>query len=326
MPRGFYYTLEGSSAVLAKTVREKMGYCSMRRLASGQSVLLTRRTQAFSLLELLVVIAVSALVIAIVLPSLSMARESAHVAVCLTNMRELGQASSSYVEDAGHLTQPWHLGFDYSAGEITTVSEYIFGGFQTNVDHPVLGDKVDARKIHTNDRPYNKYIAPGLCDGPVQSYVCPSDRFTATTRIESPCSPPVISNVPSWTLNGNSYSLNWNWLDSAPWSSKLAYYKQIDRMTAAGRELLRLKVGGAASRFVLIMESPMNAYMQDARPPGGAQGVSCQTRLGTGWHRRFSRYNVGFFDGHVEYRFVDTRFSRGAGYDTWPEAYTLKGF
>lgn len=295
-------------------------------LASGHHAAFASRARAFSLLELLVVLGISAIVIAIALPSLSSARESAHIAVCLSNIREIGQASGAYIQDSGMPTEPWHLGFDYPNGEILKVSEYVYGGFQSQLVHPVLGDKLDSRKIHTADRPYNKYIAPGLCDGPVDAYICPSDRFTATTKIESPCSDPIINNTSSWMLNGNSYSLNWNWLDAPPWNSKLAHYTKIWDMSAGGREMLRLKVGGAASKFVLFMENPMNAYMQDAKPPGGAHGTSCQQQLGTGWHKKVSKYSVGFFDGHAEHRFIDTRYSRGAGYETWPEPYTLSGF
>ncbi|HPF39331.1 MAG TPA: prepilin-type N-terminal cleavage/methylation domain-containing protein [Phycisphaerae bacterium] len=298
----------------------------MPHLANGQHAAFARRARAFSLLELLVVIAISAIVIAIALPSLSSARESAHIAVCLSNIRELGQTSAAYIEDAGLPTEPWHLGFDYSGGAIEKVSEYVYGGFQAELDHPVLGDKLDTQKIHTNERPYNKYIAPGICNGPVDTYICPSDRFTATTKIEAPCSQPVVNNTPSWMINGNSYSLNWNWLDAPPWNSKLAYYTKIWDMSAAGREMLRLKVGGSASKFVLFMENPMNAYMQDAKPPSGSHGTSCQTQLGVGWHKQVSRYSVGFFDGHAAHRFIDTRYSSGPGYETWPEPYTLSGF
>lgn len=294
--------------------------------ASGHQPALATRVRAFSLLELLVVIAISAIVIGIALPSLSSARESAHIAICLSNMREIGQASGSYIQDTGYATEPWHLGFNHPGGTIDKVTEYVYGGFQSKAVHPVLGDKIDARKIFTNERPYNKYIAPGICNGPVDTYICPSDRFTATTKIETPCSQPVISNTPSWKVNGNSYSLNWNWLDAPPWNSKLAHYTKIWDMSAAGRELLRLKVGATASKFVLFMENPMNAYMQDAKPPGGGHGTSCQTQLGTGWHKQVSKYTVGFYDGHAEHRFIDTRYSSGPDYETWPEPYTLTGF
>ena len=86
--------------------------------ATGHQTALASRSRAFSLLELLVVIAISAIVIGIALPSLSSARESAHIAICLGNMRELGQASGSYIQDTGFPTQPWHLGFNHPGGDI----------------------------------------------------------------------------------------------------------------------------------------------------------------------------------------------------------------
>src|SRR5690606_5922246 len=103
--------------------------------------------------------------------------------------------------------------------EIDTVSEYVYGGFQARLVHPVFGDKVDSRRVYTEDRPFNRYIAPGVCNGPINAYVCPSDSFMATTRPETPCNAPVITNDASWTINGNSYAMNWNWLSAPPWNS-----------------------------------------------------------------------------------------------------------
>ena len=59
----------------------------------------TRRRAAFTLVELLVVIGIIALLISILLPSLSAARESASRARCLSNNRQLVVASVMYVDD-----------------------------------------------------------------------------------------------------------------------------------------------------------------------------------------------------------------------------------
>ncbi|HSW46978.1 MAG TPA: prepilin-type N-terminal cleavage/methylation domain-containing protein [Phycisphaerae bacterium] len=76
------------------------------------------RCRAFTLIEILVVVAIIALLIAILVPTLARAKEQTRRVVCLSNMKQMGVAFSAYGSDSkGNL--PWPARFRYMlmAGE-----------------------------------------------------------------------------------------------------------------------------------------------------------------------------------------------------------------
>ena len=64
-------------------------------------------THAFTLLELLVVVAVIALLLAILLPALSAANEAGRATICGTNIHQLLQGAIAYSEDNDFI-MPWY--------------------------------------------------------------------------------------------------------------------------------------------------------------------------------------------------------------------------
>ena len=69
-----------------------------------------RKPRAFTLVELLVVIGIIALLISILLPSLANARRSANCVKCLSNLRQLNVALSSYMQTSKGRVFPYYGG------------------------------------------------------------------------------------------------------------------------------------------------------------------------------------------------------------------------
>ncbi|MEM1213147.1 MAG: prepilin-type N-terminal cleavage/methylation domain-containing protein [Planctomycetota bacterium] len=74
------------------------------------------RNRGFTLIELLVVLSIIALLIAILLPALQSAREASRATLCLSNMRQIGIASTLYATDHDGTMRPGFLGPSYPHG------------------------------------------------------------------------------------------------------------------------------------------------------------------------------------------------------------------
>ncbi len=286
---------------------------------------LGRSAAGFTLIELLVVISIIAVLISILLPALASAKESANVTQCLANLGQIGKTSEMYANDndkggyGSYPTQPWHLGRQYAGLNATYVSEWVYGGFQTSIPHPYYGPGGDWHVYPTEVRPYTKYISPGTIGKVVlKNYVCPSDKSHISSFQDDYGVPPSTDDrYGAWEINGNSYPINWYWYDDPRFDDRRDY-GDIAKMSDCGSETLSKKVGGTAAEFILFWEDNMDALMHDAKPPDGSEGQSLLQYLAVGWHRKLSVYSAAFLDGHAEYRFFDTRYTRGPGYNIRP--------
>jgi prepilin-type N-terminal cleavage/methylation domain-containing protein len=243
--------------------------------------------RAFTLIELLAVVAIIALLIAILLPGLAAAREQGKIARCLANLHAILTANETYSAE-----------FDGAAVPMVAQLEpnrwlrgpNVFGGASSDDYWRTVADGIFY--LPASARPMNRVMFSDPVDegDELPVYRCPSDRFNFMRGWED-------TSLSAYEDFGVSYAMNWHAVedlipsaDADTWNS-VRYYKQ---MRAAGRADFN-------SRFIIFMEEPLNASFQ-AR----AQLV--------GYHNVFSRHAVGFADGHAEMANIDSRTWCGPGW------------
>ncbi len=154
--------------------------------------------RAFTLIELLVVISIIALLVAILMPALSHARQQANTSVCMSNVRQIGLGFIYYAMDNNDYAMP--------AYEPET---------NTHWWGHVLSDGIDHKQgvLYT-------YLESGLGEDSV--YECPAQRF-GSYRLQG--KPSTMADEPKWissTYGYNGYYLSppanhWDNIQHRPW-------------------------------------------------------------------------------------------------------------
>jgi len=87
-----------------------------------------RRHAGFTLIELLVVISIIALLVAILQPSLTAAREQARIAKCLSNLRSSIQFTHMYMDTDSNKVIEWYKFPAIPGFGVTLYTNAVFGG------------------------------------------------------------------------------------------------------------------------------------------------------------------------------------------------------
>ncbi|MBN1854988.1 MAG: DUF1559 domain-containing protein [Pirellulales bacterium] len=152
---------------------------------------------AFTLVELLVAIAIIGILMGLLLPAIQAARESARRAQCANNLRQIGLALWQHHDATGH----------FPAGNFASRIGVCTGGELTGEDNPsqdhvnwaiLILPYLDERPLFEqydfstyNEAPENKAVR----ESQVAVYQCPSDQETSTLTV------PGFGPAAAWDLN-----------------------------------------------------------------------------------------------------------------------------
>ena len=143
------------------------------------SKILTQSTQkqanlqhGFTLVELLVVVAIIAMLVLLLLPAINAARESARQSTCLSNVRQIGLAMANFESATSYYPPSWSEPVDG-----TGAGWSIHGRLLPFLEEKVVGDRInfregyDAAPLFEGEKLSSVRIAP---------YLCPSEKHDET--------------------------------------------------------------------------------------------------------------------------------------------------
>jgi prepilin-type processing-associated H-X9-DG protein len=250
-----------------------------------QRVCTKNNIPAFTLMELLVVMAITCLLIALILPVLGLARKIGRRTICQGNLKQI--------------TYSWHMYFeDYD------------GLFYHNLRADTLYGGWKSLKYPTATRPLNSYLSIPNCpesESEAKVFKCPSDTGDIGTKAFS-----------SFSYRGSSYRTN-ILLVGQEQVGPLAG-EETEELRTLRQEInsrlphLRFSSIGHPERLLFVGDSPW--AVQWLFPPYGE---------GPSWHEHHIHYNLSFLDGHVKFLQINKGRLINSGYTVIPfeELYEL---
>ena len=271
--------------------------------------------EAFTLVELLVVVSIIALLIAILLPSLQNARRLAKRAACRANVRSIAQAGLTYaVEDPHELAIPIGEGDGHPLHQQVYYSYVGFGGKSglgvTGSTRESLwsGNNLMA-SVH---RPMNELLYPGGLMGGTPSrsggiswskdakqslsvYHCPADRgFPGFHQIGWE-----VSGLSGYDYFGTSYACNPLFVGYPGEGERLQsngmYLRPVSRTPSPSNTVLYWEYAARYATFA----ANTGDYDQSGCYWGSEPYTTWADYTAKGHHGRDFHFNTSFADGHT---------------------------
>jgi prepilin-type N-terminal cleavage/methylation domain-containing protein len=161
---------------------------------------LARARAAFTLLEVLVALTIIAVLLSVMLPALGHARTVSARTMCAANLRQLGHAWQTYLQDTNR--------FPISKGSL----DWAWGGAE------FVGP--DRRPILAAERPLNRFVGAGAQEssadpGRVSAFRCPTDGGIFHSR-ERRAEGSILNGRSCFETYGTSYQANGSLAGASP--------------------------------------------------------------------------------------------------------------
>jgi prepilin-type N-terminal cleavage/methylation domain-containing protein/prepilin-type processing-associated H-X9-DG protein len=244
----------------------------------GWKCTLRRRNPAFTLVELLVVLAVITILAALLLPALAAARAKARAITCLNNVRQLGLAAQIYTDEFGERL-PYNLG----ESEIrAAVAQNHYLNWNSSI--------MDWEVVNSDNTNIALVTLGGI--GPytgrnAKIYKCPNDNYVSD-----------IQATAGWSSRVRSISMNAMVGDAGEFSKSGANVNNPDY-----RQFFKTsQVTKPSQIFVFIEEHPNS--IDDGYFINNPETLTW-TNLPAAFHN--GAMNISFVDNHVEmHKWLDT--------------------
>jgi len=239
----------------------------------------------FSLIELIVVVAIMAVLLGILIPISMIVRENARNAVCYSNLRQLTGAMITYTADHGGYL-PWAGGVDRNLPK-----DWVWGGQgRSSTQNTSYWDNPPAHfGHHAEAGSLFPYIMGGA---PIRNGTGRNGIDETHTAIYD------VYRCPSTGKLGRAqrvnYSMN-NFVDS----------NQFDGSVSASPDGVALSnIRNSSEKVLLINEDPRTMHNASFHPGGSAYGGGDGSAFDEGSLHvtHMGRINIGHFDGHVSQR------------------------